>query len=143
MSHLTENFSLAEFAVSAEHPFLAKLIEFSEADEVKLFYFCNMILQPIRNKFGGVIILSGKRTPELNKAVGGAELSDHLFRYASCATDFTVPGADMKAVYNWIQFNLCGSFMKPYGQLIYYPAKQFIHGSLPTPRHRGECFIKE
>lgn len=137
---LTKSFKLSEFAVSKDHPFVASLINFSEADKAKLFYLCSLILQPVRDQFGPVKILSGKRSPELNKAVGGVVYSDHLFKFVSVAADFTCPDIDIERVWHWIQGDnwLKRKNRQPFGQLIYYPSKNFIHVSLPTPKHHGE-----
>lgn len=132
---LTRNFFLSEFAVSANHPELAAQIKFSEAEEIKAYLLCATILQPVRDRYGAVRILSGKRSPELNEIVGGAAHSDHLFEFVSAAVDFTLLRPELvKYCVQWIQT------MMPYGfgQLIYYPDKHFVHVSLPTPKHQGE-----
>lgn len=132
---LTRNFKLPELAVSANHPDLAAQIKFSEAEEIKAYLLCATILQPIRDRYGSVTILSGKRTPELNRAVDGAIHSDHLFEFVSAAADFTLIRPELvKYCVQWIQT------MMPYGfgQLIYYPEKNFAHVSLPTPKHQSE-----
>lgn len=134
---LTENLWLHEFAVSEDYPELAKLITFTEQDALKAFYLSATILQPIRNRYGIVKNLSGKRPPALNQRVGGAEHSDHLWNGSSCADDFTLPEGNLKDCYQWIQNAMPFAF----GQLILYPKKNFIHVSLPTPKHWGEHFI--
>lgn len=133
---LTKHFKLREFAVSADHPELAAKIEFSEAEEIKAYLLCATILQPIRYRYGTVKILSGKRSSELNEAVGGAVYSDHLFEFVSAATDFTLSRASVKNCFEWIQNMLPFAF----GQLIYYPDSHFVHVSLPIPKHYGEVF---
>lgn len=143
MEHLTKNFSLPEFAVSADHPYLASLIIFSETDITKLFYMCILNLQPIRDWLSASVkILSGKRTPELNKAVGGADHSDHLFDFVSAACDFTVPGYDMERIWHWVQKTNIPENHRPFGQLIFYPSKNFCHISMPTLKHHGEVFCR-
>ncbi len=131
---LTKNFNLLEFAVSADHPELAARIKFSEAEEIKAYLLCATILQPIRDRYGRVQILSGKRSPALNTAVGGAAHSDHLFEFVSAAVDFTLLQGKLQDCVLWVEN------MMPYGygQLILYPKKNFIHASLPTPKHQGE-----
>ena len=49
---------------------------------------CETVLQPIRERWGAVIITSGYRTPEWNERVGGAKTSTHM----------TCEGADVRPV---------------------------------------------
>jgi uncharacterized protein YcbK (DUF882 family) len=135
--HVTKNFIFREFLVSSEHPDLAKKIKLTKLDKFKIFILCATILQIVRTFFGAVKILSAKRSYDLNIAVGGADNSDHLFNLVSAAVDFTLSNGELEACFNWIQKNLTYA----YGQLIYYPAKNFIHVSLPTPKHKHEAWI--
>ena len=138
---LTKNFFGQEFAVSEDYPHLAKLITFSNSDLQKLFYLATLNLQPERDKYNLPIkILSGKRTHALNRAVGGAGHSDHLFDFCSAACDFVIPGIGMEQVFTSMQGKNRPKNRQPFGQLIYYPDKNFIHVSLPTPKHHGEVF---
>tara|TARA_R110000822_G_scaffold303503_1_gene428194 strand:+ start:289 stop:747 length:459 start_codon:yes stop_codon:yes gene_type:complete len=61
------------------------------------------ILQPLRDKFGTVIVTSGYRSPEVNKSVGGSTTSHHCFGYAA---DFEVLGMDNKELAVYIRDNL-------------------------------------
>lgn len=134
---LTKNFFLPEFAVSADYPELVTKIKFSEAEETKAYLLCATILQPIRDRYGVVKILSGKRGPELNEAVGGAAHSDHLFEFVSAAVDFTLPNGNLRACWSWVQ----NAMPYGYGQLIIYPRQNFLHVSLPTPKHQGGYLV--
>ena len=62
-------------------------------------------LQPIRNQFGPIRILSGFRCPALNKAVGGSKTSNHL-NASSC--DFEPINTNIKLIeiIDWIHDNL-------------------------------------
>jgi len=142
---ITEHFDDSEFKVSEDYPELAKKICLNETDRVKLFYICRSILEPARevdtDDGQPIWILSGKRTPELNKAVGGATNSDHLFLNKSCAVDFTMDHKDtLHRVYSWIR-DEC-SFLV--GEMIIYFDKKwiprFIHISLPTKEHWGDLW---
>ena len=85
MTNITQNFTLEEYQRS------------STADKYKINnivppkYKDNMnrvlsLLQVIRDAWGGpIIISSGYRCPELNKKVGGASNSDHVY---GAAVDF-------------------------------------------------------
>lgn len=61
------------------------------------------VLQPIRDHFGPTTINSGYRGPELNKAVGGSERSQHC---KGEAADIEVPGVSNYDVAKWIEDNL-------------------------------------
>lgn len=79
---VSKNFFLDEMGLDNSSPILLKC-------NAKLLI--SYVLQPIRNHFGGkVIIASGYRTPQKNKAVGGVPNSQHLEAKA----------ADIKVYYN-------------------------------------------
>ena len=63
----------------------------------------NMVLQKVRSKLGVVMVTSGYRSPELNKAIGGSATSDHC---KGLAADFEVVGYDNKELAQWIKDNL-------------------------------------
>lgn len=127
---LTRNFRLGEFAVSREHPELAAQVGFSEREIGRLQVYCAGWLQPLRDHFDApVIITSGKRTAELNAAVGGVEVSDHLYGGDSGAVDLVVQGLPLDQVYVRLLWT-------PYKLLILYrwpslPERNFIHLSFP------------
>ena len=61
-------------------------------------------LERVRAQFGGraVVITSGYRPPAVNRSVGGASGSEHLYNGIGVgAVDFYVKGADIKAVQDW------------------------------------------
>jgi hypothetical protein len=127
---LSVNFMLGEFAVSADWPALAAGITFSGAEVLRLWRMVHWFLQPLRDAFGPVAVLSGKRTTLLNRAVGGAALSDHLMLGLSCAVDFRAVKLSPWEMAAWI---LAHAELKriPFKQLIIYPAAGFVHLSLP------------
>jgi hypothetical protein len=136
---LSRNFYLHEFAVSEQFEDLADEIKFSGPDVAKAGLLAKLILQPIRKEFGLVVITSGKRSPELNAAVGGWELSHHLFLEDEAAADFTCPEArEMVDVYQWVLLNLPWN----YGMLLLYPERNFIHVSLPCAKYWGVAKVK-
>jgi hypothetical protein len=146
---ITEHFAIADFALSSRYPDLASKIVITPQDELKLFFLCSTILEPVHDVYGDLVASSGKRalgvmgdseySHELNTKVGGSPTSDHLYEYLSCAWDFGVMRGSIKDVFVWISVNLPHSF----GQLIYYPKKDIVHVSLPTPKHRGEQWVEE
>ena len=137
MKQPSKNFEFDEFVVSKEKPSLAKKIVLNEVDKIKIFYGCVLLLQPIRDTFGYIEILSSKRSEELNKAVDGSENSDHLYKNECIAFDFTCPNENMAFVYNW-----CKEYLKGrYGQLLFYKSKSFLHISLPSEKHFNETLV--
>lgn len=131
---LTENFALAEFAVSREFPALAEAIGFSDVEVERLRFACGAYLQPLRNEFGKVVVTSGKRTPELNAAVGGHPRSDHLFRGDSGAVDFVVPGVEPVQAARWLRRHTVSKLLIVYST--------FVHLSLPDSTGRYGEVVK-
>ena len=76
-------------------------IDNTPSDDIKknLTLFINTVLDPIREDWGSpIIVSSGYRCPELNKAVGGVKTSGHLYGY--CA-DLQVKG-DLRKFSNFV-----------------------------------------
>ena len=134
---LSKNFLLHEFKVSNDHPELAENIKFTIEDVLKLKILCLECLQPIREKFGVLFILSGKRNKKLNYAVGGSKTSDHL---NSLAADFSL-NHDMEHIFKWIVLESGIDFR----QIIYYPEQNFIHISCNVPgrKTKKQALIKK
>lgn len=87
------------------------------------------VLDPLREEYGNPIMInSGYRCSELNKAVGGAKNSHHL---TGCAADITV-GNPSK---NKILFELIQKLDLPFDQLIDEKKFSWVHVSYtPNPR---------
>ena len=76
-------------------------IDNTPSDSIKknLTLFIEKVLDPIREDWGSpIIVSSGYRCPELNKAVGGVKTSGHLYGY--CA-DLQVKG-DLRKFSNFV-----------------------------------------
>lgn len=89
-------------------------------------------LEKVRTAFGNkpIIITSGHRPPAVNKAVGGASASEHLYSVANeGAVDFYVEGADIHEVEKYCDKNW------PYS--VGYGAKKgFVHLGLRSSKQR-------
>ena len=79
---LSENFTLFEFLDSSSairlklHQYQEQI---TEKDVLNLKRLCENILQPLRDySKEPIIISSGYRSPQLNRAIGGAKQSDHM-----------------------------------------------------------------
>lgn len=64
-----------------------------------LILLCNNVLEEVRGEFGPVSVTSGFRSPEVNKHVGGAADSQHLFGEAA---DIHCPGIPNAKLWQWI-----------------------------------------
>ncbi len=106
---------------------------------------CTELLEPVRFKFGPLIIHDAYRTHELNSDVGGVKSSDHL---NGRAADFHVTGnLDLDwaertvAAFHWARENLQGR----YGQVILEDhrkalgdsGKLWVHIAMPSEKHPG------
>lgn len=99
MTKLTNNFTLEEFYKSntADKYGIDNTIPEIYIDNVKALA---NILQLIREEWGSpIIITSGYRSPKLNKKVGGASNSDHVY---ACAVDIKTTNNKNKELFNLI-----------------------------------------
>jgi zinc D-Ala-D-Ala carboxypeptidase len=93
---LSEHFELAEFLVSETAARRGIANEPSPEVIENLRRLCQSVLEPLRIKLGRpVVITSGYRSPELNRAVGGSKNSHHM---QGRAADLIVPGLSPLAV---------------------------------------------
>jgi GH24 family phage-related lysozyme (muramidase) len=101
-TRLTPHITLGEFALGQEARRFEHQYQVDMAAELAAF------LERVRSRFGGkpVIITSGYRPPAINREVGGAFRSEHLFDGKGVgAVDFCVQGADMLAVQTYCEEN--------------------------------------
>jgi len=123
---LSKNFSLAEFTKSQAALRLGLDNSPTILDIEALDNLCVNVLQPMRNYFGPIVINSGFRSPELNKAIGGSKTSQHCDGEAA---DIECPGHSNYDIAAWISKNL------PFDQLIleFYtlgePSSGWVHVS--------------
>ena len=89
MIRISKNFLLSEFTKSSTAIRLGIDNTPPQAVLKNLEDLVALLLQPLANEFGQVIINSGYRSPALNAAVGGAVNSQHV---KGLAADIEVPG---------------------------------------------------
>jgi zinc D-Ala-D-Ala carboxypeptidase len=79
MTKLSENFSLSEFTKSSVANNL-KIVNTPTPEAINNLHFTAIGLEKIRRIIGNksILILSGYRSQELNKAVGGSKNSQHM-----------------------------------------------------------------
>src|SRR3982751_6205195 len=131
---MSPNFSFVEMT-STEH---RKYLDLNRQVSASLLEaglaLCATLLEPVRAQFGQVVIHSGYRCGQLNRAVGGSPSSQHMKFQAA---DFHVIGHDLKEVWTWI-WKESGL---PFGQLILegwgHGQPGWIHLSLGAPWRAG------
>ena len=127
ITNMSKNFSYDEFVYS-ETALIAGIDNTPNNTHIqngKLLF--ENVMQPIRDKFGKVIVTSAYRNPHLNKMVGGIEDSQHV---SGQAVDFVVRSTNHKKVCQWIIDNL------EFDQLILEPS--WIHVSYSNDVNRNE-----
>jgi GH24 family phage-related lysozyme (muramidase) len=95
---ITPHITLGEFALNEESRRFTHQHQIATAAELAAF------LERVRVAFGGkpVIITSGYRPAAINRSVGGASGSEHLYNSPGVgAVDFYIQGADINAVQAW------------------------------------------
>ena len=95
---ITPHITLGEFALNDEARRFTHQHQIATAAELAAF------LERVRVAFGGkpVIITSGYRPPAINRSVGGASSSEHLYNAPGVgAVDFYIQGAGINAVQAW------------------------------------------
>ena len=100
---LSQNFSLAELEKSQTATRNGINNAAPAVDIPKLKALAENVLQPVRDKWGPVIISSGYRSPDLNKVIGGSNTSQHTLCEAA---DFEVRGESNLKIARWIEETL-------------------------------------
>lgn len=100
-TQLTVNFSVAELTRSrtARKRGIANVPSAAELGALRLL--CANVLQPARNALGAITVTSGYRCPKLNKAIGGARNSDHM--YGRAADIVPTGGVTLDELGMWIE----------------------------------------
>jgi GH24 family phage-related lysozyme (muramidase) len=99
---ITPHFTLGEFALGDPARRFVAQHQVDTATELATF------LERVRAQFGGkrITITSGYRPAAINRAVGGASGSEHLYDAPNVgAVDFYVDGADIRQVQDWCDKN--------------------------------------
>lgn len=122
---LSKNFTLWE-VLRSNHIKLVQYPDSKTFNNLKLG--AEMILQPVRDKFGPIRINSGYRNLKINRAVGGSKTSDHML---GAAFDIVPLKENLSIVYSWIK-----NGWLYYRQVIKYTESRFIHISYNTPGRR-------
>jgi hypothetical protein len=66
-------------------------------------YICAELLEPLRVKFGPILVHDGYRDPGHNSRVGGKPASFHLFDDGKSAADVSSSTAANKTLFDWLR----------------------------------------
>lgn len=129
MEKITKNFTYDELIYSATANRMGIDNTPSKDEKESLIKLAKEILQPIRDKWGGpIVVTSGYRCEAVNRAVGGAKTSQHRLGQAA---DIKIGSkAQNKALFNLLQKMIKIGDIKV-GQLIDEYGYSWIHVSLP------------
>lgn len=106
--------------------------------ETNLNQLVDNILDPLREAYGEpIIVSSGYRCPELNKAVGGATSSQHTLGQAADIHTKSNTKEDNKKL-----FDLIKDLKLPYDQLINEYGYKWVHVSYSSRNRRQILNIK-
>jgi GH24 family phage-related lysozyme (muramidase) len=125
-TRVTPHIQVGEFALFQEVRRFQHQHQVDTAAELAAF------MERARVQFGGkpVVITSGYRPPAINRSVGGASGSEHLYDAPGVgAVDFLIQGADIRAVQAWCDKKW------PYS-LGYGAPKGFVHLGIRSGRPR-------
>lgn len=129
MEQFTKNFSYDELIASATAKRLGLDNTPTLEEKEKLRQLAEDILQPIRDAWKSpIVVTSGYRSEEVNKAVGGVKTSQHRLGEAA---DIKVGGKERnRKLFNFI-YKLISKGDIKVGQLIDEYSYSWIHISLP------------
>lgn len=133
---VTEHFTLEEFIRSNTATRLKIANLPNKAQIANILELCRNVLEPIRERYGKpIIVTSGYRCPELNKAVGGVATSEHMQGMAADIRSSSDTRADNKKLWN-----ICIEVLKgrEFGQLINEHNYDWIHVSFNKNRNRKQ-----
>ncbi|MEZ4463746.1 MAG: D-Ala-D-Ala carboxypeptidase family metallohydrolase [bacterium] len=99
---LSPHFTLAEFSRSETAARRGLPNQPGAVQISRMRALCQRVLEPVREHFAvPVTVVSGYRSLQVNRAVGGSRTSQHM---QGEAADITVWGYGVVDVYNWIAF---------------------------------------
>lgn len=93
---LTRHFSLDEMIRSGTAVSIGLENKPSSSAVIRMIHLCRAVLEPLRRRYGRIIITSGYRCEQLNKLVGGAAHSQHMLGEAA---DIYVPNQETAEKY--------------------------------------------
>ena len=137
---LSEHFTLGEFTKSNSHPEVYNIP--SHEAIANLTNLCEW-LEVLRKRYGAPIIInSGYRSPQLNRAIGGVANSNHL---TGCAVDIRVENMEQLLRYAVILLDYADESKQEFDELLIeknrYGAIWLHFAVRPSGNRRKVCFI--
>ena len=119
---LSPHFTLGELTKSSSHPEIYNIPSHEAIANLKRV--CTW-LEELRTRAGGPIMInSGYRSPQLNRAIGGVPTSNHL---TGCAVDIRVTGMEQLIVYAAILIQYANETKQDFDELLIEKNK---HGAI-------------
>ena len=148
-THLSEHFTLGEVTKTSVKTADGNIPSHVAIENLK--NLCENWLEDLRyshntlygDKDEPIIITSGYRSPEVNKAVGGAPTSNHL---TGCAVDIRCAGIEQAIRYACILLDIADGTKRDYDELFIERSKQgryWVHFAVrPKENRRKTAFIQ-
>lgn len=138
---LSPHFTLGELTKSSSHPEIYNIP--SHEAIVNLKRICTW-LEELRERAGTPIVInSGYRSPQLNKAIGGVPTSNHL---TGCAVDIRVSGIEQLIIYAATLLIISKAWQQDFDELL---IEKSNHGSIwlhfavrPSGNRRKVAFLR-
>lgn len=143
MAKITEHFTLEELTASSTAK--ARGIDNTPTKAVQacLTELCEEVLEPLRLAYGKPIrVTSGYRSPKLNKTVGGADTSQHVYGQAADITSQSDSVSGNKELFDVAQRLIANGTIKV-GQLIDEYGYNWVHISTPNKHTNQILHIKK
>lgn len=130
--HLTAHFNLAEFtrSESAKRHGVSNNPTPEHLENIKTL--CELVLEPLRARFGSINISSGYRSKVLNHYIGGSLRSQHCEGKAADIDQDGMLGATNKEIFEYIKNNL------DFDQLINEHDYSWVHVSYNKGKNRRQ-----
>ena len=137
---LSPHFTLGELTKSSSHPEIYNIPSHEAIENLKRV--C-VWLEELRKRYNQPIIInSGYRSPQLNRAIGGVATSNHL---TGCAVDIRVDGLEQLIVYAAILLDISRDWQQDFDELL---IEKNRHGAMwlhfavrPSGNRRKVLFI--